>query len=137
MTSSDQHAGQKGLESTPRLVPMPQLPVEGAALAGCLSPGREVKPGRCSTCDPSSPPPTPSPVPSCKEIHTPGGCLRCRLSSARPVAAFPGGGGSRDLGWPLGTAMALTPRASSSRRRWTQVLPSCCLAGSSHAFMLR
>lgn len=97
---------------------------------GCLPPGREVKPVRCSTCDPSPSPPVPSPVPSCKEITLLGG-------SQVSVAAFPGGGGSRDLGWPLGTATALAPRASSSHRWWMEVLPSCCLAGSSRAFMLR
>lgn len=89
MTSSDQHAGQKGLESTPPLVPTPQLPVEGAALAGCLSPGWEVKPGRRSTCDASSSPPTPSPVPSCREIHTAWGlsqvsALFCSASGCVP-----------------------------------------------------
>lgn len=89
VTSSEQHAGQKGLESSPPLVPMPQFPVEGAALVGCLPPGREVQPVPCSTCDPSFSPPSPSPVPSYKEIHTAWGlsqvaALFCSASGCLP-----------------------------------------------------
>lgn len=75
--TSEQHPGQRGWRArlcsslqVPPLIPTGRLPVEGAALAGCLPLGQEVKPVRCSTCDPSSSPPAPSPVPSCKEIHT-------------------------------------------------------------------
>lgn len=79
----------EGLESSPPLVPVPQFPVEGVALAGCLPPGREVQPVPCSTCDPSFSPPSPSPIPSCKEIHTAWGlsqvaALFCSASGCLP-----------------------------------------------------
>lgn len=61
----------------------------GAALAGCLPPGREAQPVPCSTCDPSCSPLSPSPVPSYKEIHTAWGlsqvaALFCSASGCLP-----------------------------------------------------
>lgn len=98
VTSSEQHAGQKGLESSPPLVPVPQFPVEGRPWrAACPQAGRPSQFPAALVIRAalhSHPPPSPP----TRRSTLLGGCLRWRLCSARPVAAFPGGGGSRDLG---------------------------------------
>lgn len=86
--TSEQHAGQKGLESSPPLVPVPQFPVEGRPWrAACPQAGRPSQFPAALVIRAALH--SPSPVPSYKEIHTAWGlsqvaALFCSASGCLP-----------------------------------------------------
>lgn len=88
----------EGLESSPPLVPCLSFLWRGWPWrAACPQAGRSSQ-FPAALVIRASLHPHPPPSPPARRSTLLGGCLRWRLCSARPVAAFPGGGGSRDLG---------------------------------------